>query len=114
MEFVIFELFLWAGLIYLFWTLRDNLNQMEAELQKNALVSQGHLAGHHMYARADRLSERIGTYKDQPIYRYAEIQGKQYQFDFVHPSDDDLVLQDRQRYLAPGLVYEECRASAED
>ena len=108
MEFVIFELFLWAGLVYLFWTLRDNLNQMEAELQKSAMAGIDRPAGHPMYARADRLTERIGTYKDQPIYRYAEIQGKQYQFDSVCPMEAGVVLRERQRYLAPGLIYEEC------
>jgi len=109
MGFVIFELLLWAGLIYLFWSMRDKLVQMETELQQAQIKNSR--PGMPVFSRPDKLFEQIGTFLDQPIYRYAEIQGKRYQFDFAYADQTELVLQDWQRYIPPGLVYRECKSS---
>lgn len=107
MEVILIELLLWAGLIFFFWALRDGLTHVESELD-----SQGAGAGIVVtpmsivsFDRADTVSEPIGRYRDAPIYRYAFIGGKKYQFAHVLPWESPSTLQPDERCLAPGLVY---------
>jgi hypothetical protein len=58
-------------------------------------------------ARAERLSEPIGSYDGATIYRYAVIDGKTYEFDCVSVAGVDVQLPPHQRCLAPGLIYSE-------
>jgi hypothetical protein len=111
MDFVIIELLLWAGLIFFFWVLKDNLGRMESDIDTIELFNQHKIAASSRnmpYARPDKVIDPIGSYQDAQIYRYAIINGKNYQFDHVFPSGKPALLQERQRCLAPGLVYTEC------
>lgn len=111
MDFVIIELLLWAGLIFFFWVLKDNLGRMESDIETIELFNRDKIANSSrnvLYARPDKVIEPIGSYQDAQIYRYAIINGKNYQFDHVFPSGKPAPLQQGQRCLAPGLVYTEC------
>ena len=112
MEIILIELLLWAGLIFFFWALRDGLNHVESELE--AQGSDGGIISISVsvvsFDRAETVSEPIGRYRDAPIYRYAVIGGKNYQFAHILPGESFLTLPAEGRCLAPGLVY----ARAED
>ena len=107
MEIILIELLLWAGLIFFFWALRDGLNHVDSELE-----SQGAGGGYPSPAtsvvsfdRPEEVSEPIGRYRDTPIYRFAVIAGKKYQFAHVLPWETLSALQADECCLAPGLVY---------
>ena len=107
MEIILIELLLWAGLIFFFWALRDGLNHVESELE--SLGSDGGIMSNRAFIvsfdRAETVSEPIGRYRDAPIYRYAVIDGKNYQFAHILPGESLLTLPGEERCLAPGLVY---------
>jgi hypothetical protein len=114
MDFVIIELLLWVGLIFFFWVLKDNLGRMESDIETVELFNRHKIAassGNVPYARPDKVIDPIGSYQDAQIYRYAIINGKNYQFDHVFPFGKPASLQQGQRCLAPGLVYTECTDS---
>lgn len=107
MEIILIELLLWAGLIFFFWALRDGLNHVDSEL--DSLGAGGGIASTATsvvsFDRPETVSEPIGRYRDAPIYRYAIIGGKKYQFAHVLPWETLSTLQADERCLAPGLVY---------
>lgn len=111
MEMILVELLLWAGLIFFFWALRDGLNHVESELEtqdpKAGPLSTSQSGSR--FDRADQVSDQIGRYCDSPIFRYAVIDGKRYQFKHILAWGTVSVLQTEERCLAPGLVYSRCR-----
>jgi hypothetical protein len=107
MEIVLIELLLWVGLIFFFWALRDGLSHVDAETESQggggAIVSQNAVA--LCFDRPDKVSDPIGRYRDVPIYRYAVISGKKYQFEHILPWESFSMMLPEERCLAPGLVY---------
>ena len=108
MDIVLLELVLWAGLICFLWVMKDSLGKIESELEKpseakEAASGAGRVAGQ---ARPDRLSEPIGRLGDTTIYRYAVIDGRTYEFDYVD-TGTGVRLEPDQRCIAPGIVYTE-------
>jgi hypothetical protein len=112
MELILIELFLWAGLIFFFWALRDSLGQVETEIESLGLfdLRQPPSSGKRWeYVLADHVREPIGTYKDVPIYRYVVIDNDLYEFDYICPFEEGaMILQKCQRCVAPGMVYTHC------
>lgn len=108
MDVLLIELLLWAGLLFLFWALKDGLGKVESDMESLGLLSpQGaRAAGGSGYARPEKLTEPIGRYQDEPIYRYACIEGRQYQFDRAAVPNE--VFNEEERCMAPGLVYVRC------
>jgi hypothetical protein len=108
MEIFFIELILWAGLAFLFWMLKDNLDgvetQVDAEFAKR--YSDATIPVH--FDQPEQLSEPIGTYQDLPIYRHARIEGREYEFSYVFPRENHVALRAGERYLNPGLVYSPC------
>jgi hypothetical protein len=106
-EIILIELLLWAGLIFFFWALKDGLNHVESELESQGLGAgiNATPASASNFDRAEKVSEPIGRYCDAPIYRYAVIGGKNYQFVHILPSGLLSTLDAGERCLAPGLVY---------
>ena len=109
MEIILIEVLLWAGLIFFFWALRDGLSNVESELEMQGNGTVGNLNPSSIirFDRAEKVSEPIGRYQDAPIYRYAVIGGKNYQFAYVLPLEQFASLESEFRCLAPGLVYAE-------
>lgn len=117
MDFMLIELVLWGGLLFFFWALKDGLGNVESDIE-----SLGFLPGNKQrmqsrqevgVVRPERVSEPIGSYRDCPIYRYAVIQGRTYQFDRICPLESEMRLEPGEHYIAPGLVYQECRKQAD-
>ncbi|HJV82684.1 hypothetical protein [Noviherbaspirillum sp.] len=112
MDLMLIELVLWGGLLFFFWALKDGLGNVESDIEslgllpnaKNALSSQEDAGASH----PERVAEVIGSYRDAQIYRYAVIQGRTYQFDHICPFERDIKLDAGERYVAPGLIYQEC------
>ena len=107
MEIILIELLLWAGLIFFFWALRDGLSQVDSEPEMPG-AGGGILSTNTSVISFDRpetVSEPIGSYRDKPIYRYAIIEGRRYEFAHVLPWDSLSVLEADERCIAPGLVY---------
>ncbi|WP_151634903.1 hypothetical protein [Noviherbaspirillum aerium] len=112
MDLVLIEIVLWVGLLFFFWALKEGLGHVESDIEALSLARQGRgvnggtqSLGFH---KAERLAEPIGSYRDAQIYRYAVIQGRTYQFDRVCPVDSGATIDADERWLAPGLVYQEC------
>jgi hypothetical protein len=110
MDLLMIEVVLWVGLLFLFWALKDGLGRVESDLESLGLLNSSRRAGEAIrhYAQPDQLLEPIGSYKDEPIYRYAYINGLRYQFDRVRPAETAGTLNEEERYLQPGLVYVRC------
>lgn len=110
MDLLLIELVLWAGLLFFFWALKDGLGRVESDLESMGLLRGGHgrAANSLRYARPEKVMEPIGSYKDAPIYRYAFVNGKRYQFDRVLPPDGNKLLKEEEFCLEPGLVYIWC------
>lgn len=69
-------------------------------------------AGAFQFDIADTLRDVIGTYGEVPIYRYAEIGGALYEFDYVYCHEAKMIVPSEARCLAPGLVYSQTRPVA--
>jgi hypothetical protein len=112
MDLLLIELVLWGGLFFLFWALKDGLGRVESDLESMGLFNRPQhgrdTAGQARYVAPEKLTELIGSYGDTPIFRYAVIEGKEYQFDHVQPADLRGELQANERCIAPGLVYVRC------
>jgi len=111
MDFALIELILWAGLIFFFWALKDILGRVESDI--NEIAAHKHrrtsrLALPFAYARPEKMLDPIGSYKGQQIYRYAIINGKNYQFDHILPSGYPVDAVEGECCIAPGLVYVAC------
>lgn len=109
MELIVIELFLWAGLIFFFWALKDNLGTIESDIEDLALLGRREnrcSTQSATFARPDKVLDAIGCYRDEPIYQFAVIDGKLYRFDHICPSRHTMCgEQGERRYLAPGLAY---------
>lgn len=112
MEIIALELILWAGLIFFFWALKDNLEQVESEIEAIGLFNKrkpdAQANKNFCYACPEKMLDPIGSYKGVPIHAYAVIEGRNYRFDHVCPSDDAAALRLSQRCVAPGLIYIDC------
>lgn len=110
MDLVLIEIVLWVGLLFFFWALKEGLGHVESDIESLGLLQNGrqpllHRGSMH-FDRPERVAERIGTYRDVPIYRFAVICGQEYQFDRVCPPDSGMALRAGERCLEPGLVYQ--------
>jgi hypothetical protein len=108
MELIVIELFLWAGLIFFFWALKDGLSSVEADIDDLALLnSKQELppARSAPIVRPEQVLDPIGRYQDAPIYQYAVIGGQYYRFDRVCPAGTGASTQEHERYVSPGLIY---------
>lgn len=117
MDILLIELILWAGLLFLFWALKDGLERVEAEVQSNepggAGIGMFPTKSRPTFIRPTDVDELMGHYRDMPVYRYARIGNERYQFDHVLPDIDSASLNEDQCLIEPGLVYTRCRESAE-
>lgn len=108
MELIVIELFLWAGLIFFFWALKDGLGHVEADIDDLGLLSNKPVSASPrlaQFVRPDQVLDPIGRYQDAPIYQYAVIGNRYYRFDRVCPAGTGLIAQDEECYVSPGLVY---------
>lgn len=110
MDVLLIELILWAGLLFLFWALKDGLGRVESDMESLGLFSPqpAKATMRARYVRPEKVAEPIGSYKDEPIYRYAYIDGRRYQFDRVSPAVANEILNEEERCMEPGLVYVRC------
>jgi len=109
MDFLLIELILWGGLFFLFWALKDGLGQVESNMNSAGIPSPK-LDNRFAYIAPEAMSERIGTYWDKPIFRYAVIGGRDYQYDRIRFADDNSRLEENECCVEPGLVYVRCSA----
>ena len=108
MEILLIELILWAGLAFLFWMVKDNLDGLESEIDDESSRQQALQQTPLHFDQPEQLSEPIGSYQDLPIYRHARIDGRDYEFSYVFPLEGRVRLRTGERYLNPGLVYRPC------
>jgi hypothetical protein len=109
MDVVVIELLLWGGLIFFLWVLKDTMGKLESDIEHSGRSASlpARTGRSSTLASAESLLDPIGRYCDMPIYRYAIIDGKTYQFEHVCASCREISLGPRQRCLEPGLVYSE-------
>jgi hypothetical protein len=113
MDFVFLELLCWGGLIFFFWALKDGLGRVESDIEALGVFPgvrqaiQSNTRPH--FVQPERVLEPIGSYQGATIHRYALIEGHTYQFDRVCPAESESSLDKDERFVAPGLVYQECR-----
>jgi hypothetical protein len=109
MDLIVIEIFLWAGLIFFLWALKDGLSQLESDIEDHGMLDTRSAARRSVdtlhYDQPDKMLEAIGSYRDAPIYHYAVIAGQHYRFDHIWPSESGIPVRDGHRYVAPGLVY---------
>lgn len=112
MDLFIIEIVCWAGLLFFFWALKDGLSRVESDIEAIGILSTKKMAfrtGAIAFCKAEQAKERIGTFCDEPIFRYVTIEGRTYQFDRVFPPGTGVNLSEDERCVAPGLVYLECQ-----
>jgi hypothetical protein len=104
------QVVLWFGMLFLLWVMKDSLGKVESSIDSN-----GHLPPPPFepvpviqFSRPDKVREPIGTYQDAQIFRFARIEGKNYEFEHIWVDGQSPVLEKGQRCVAPGLVYNEC------
>jgi hypothetical protein len=108
MDVPLIEIILWAGLAFFLWALRDNLGNVETEIEQAQALKSREIAARALARRfvtPDRVDDPIGQYRDTVIHRLMVFQGREYQFDSVCPPEQALVLGPGQCYVAPGLIY---------
>lgn len=112
MELLILELIWWGCLFLFFWALRDGRIKRgdEGESLPFGEPQAMPLLPGLRFQHPNQVREPIGSYQGAPIHRYAEMNGRLYQFDRVCPPEAALGVKREELYLAPGLVYQECRA----
>jgi len=108
MELIAIDLILWLGFGLLLWVLKDSFKNIQSDLRhyRQPLRPRAELKCDAI-ATPQRLIDPIGQYLDQPIYRYAIIDGRHYRFDHVCSKEMVTRLTETQRWIAPGLVYVE-------
>jgi len=108
MELIAIDLILWLGFGLLLWVLKDSFKNIQSDLRhyRQPLRPRAELKCDAI-ATPQRLIDPIGQYLDQPIYRYAIIDGRHYSFDHVCSKEMVTRLTETQRWIAPGLVYVE-------
>jgi hypothetical protein len=108
MELILIELFLWAGLIFFFWALKDGLSHVETDIDDLGLFSgksEFMSARPVQFVHPEQVLDPIGRYQDTLIYQYVVIDGRHYRFDRVCPVGTSVSAQEHERYVSPGLVY---------
>jgi hypothetical protein len=108
MEVIVIELFLWAGLIFFFWALKDGLSHVEADIDDLGIFNNKPVTPTLKSVRfvlPERVLDLIGRYQDAPIYQFAVIGGRYYRFDRVCPGGTPMATEDDERFVSPGLVY---------
>lgn len=113
MDLMLIELVLWGGLLFLFWALKDGLGGVESDIESLGIAKDRLLAADG-YINPEEVSERIGTYRDKAIYRYAVIDGRNYRYDGIRPLHDERRLRENERCLEPGLIYVPCNVDHRD
>lgn len=110
MEILILELIWWGILFLFFWALRDARGRLQEDVEALALINDVQADGRRKpgFQRPQKVRELIGSYQGEPIYHYAELDGRTYQFDRVCPLEAAATIDRDELYLAPGLVYQEC------
>jgi hypothetical protein len=112
MDLFVIELICWGGLVFFFWALKDGLGKVEADIESLGLLNNTHKGmpsrKANRYCKPEAVREMIGSYAGEPIYRFAVIDGRTYQFDRVCASGTEGMLDADERCMAPGLVYIEC------
>jgi hypothetical protein len=113
MDFVFLELLCWGGLIFFFWALKDGLGRVESDIEAMGVFpgmkQSVNAAKRPHFAQPERVMEPIGSYQGTTIHRYAMIEGRTYQFDRVCPPESGMKFDADERFVVPGLVYQECR-----
>lgn len=108
MDSPLIEIILWAGLVFFLWAMRDNLGNVEAEIEAAQSLKSREIearARMRRFVTPERTLEPIGHYRDAVIYRLVQFQGREYQFDCIYPPEQALILGPGQCYVAPGLLY---------
>jgi hypothetical protein len=107
MDVLLIELVLWGGLLFFFWALKDGLGRIETDLDAMEVLDgrQGSREAARRFAEPDTMFDQIGQYQDEPIYRYALVKGRRYQFDRVLPETQRGKLGETELCIRPGLVY---------
>lgn len=111
MDLFIIEIVCWGGLLFFFWALKDGLSRVESDIESIGIMPTKKFSlrnGPVQLYRPENANEPIGSYRDEPIYRYVTIDGRTYQFDRVFPPGAMGGLSEGERCVAPGLVYLEC------
>lgn len=110
METIVIELLLWAGLLVFFWAMRDSLAEIEDDPdQQRRVHPRDNDPAAVEFDEPETLLDAIGSYLDRPIYRYAIIGGKYYQFIHILTGASLVDHDERERLVAPGLVYAPCQ-----
>jgi hypothetical protein len=113
MDFVFLELLCWGGLVFFFWALKDGLGRVESDIEAMGVFpgmrQAAQSSARPRFVQPDRVREPIGSYQGATIHRYALIEGRPYQFDRVCPPESVTPLDADERFVMPGLVYQECR-----
>jgi hypothetical protein len=105
---MLIEIILWAALVFFLWTLRDNLGDLESELQEAQAMKSREIAARALsqrFVKPEVVDEPIGRYRDATIHARIGINGKQYRFDYVCPPVGCPPLRPDQCCIAPGIVY---------
>jgi hypothetical protein len=114
MDLVFLEIILWVGLLFFFWALKEGLGRVEADIDALGIANNARaLRSSAAFHQPEQVAQNIGTYFDMPIFRYVLIQGRSYQFDRVCPPEHRTMVEQEERCVAPGLVYQECSVPQE-
>ncbi|RJG06186.1 hypothetical protein D3870_09350 [Noviherbaspirillum cavernae] len=112
MDILLIELILWGGLLLLFWCLKDGLGKVESEIESLGILKNQHHPTESMhrmrFSVPDEVTDVIGTYRDEAIYRHVLVDGNRYVFDRVQIAEQSMALGENERCIAPGLVYVRC------
>lgn len=113
MDFVFLELLCWGGLIFFFWALKDGLGHVESDIEAMGVFPgvrrTMHMGARPHFVQPERVMDPIGSYQGATIHRYAMIEGRAYQFDRICPLENGVKIESDERFVVPGLVYQECR-----
>lgn len=108
MDVVLVELILWVGLAFFIWALRDNLGNVEAEIEAAQALKSREIAARAVarrFVNPEQVEDPIGAYRGATIHGRMVFQGRSYRFDHICPPEDGVRLQPGECYVAPGLVY---------
>jgi hypothetical protein len=109
-DILLLQLILWFGMLFLIWALKDSLGGVESTIDNAGDPPRPPFESpaEFRFSRAEQVREPIGSYDGAQIFRYARIEGKNYQFEHICVNGQPAPLGEGQRCLAPGLVYSEC------
>lgn len=108
MELLFIEVIVWLALACLFWALRQNLVDIEQEIQQVQALKRREIASLALarrFVRPDAVGEPVGQYQNCPIHDSVVYHGERYRFDYVCPPELKPLLRNDQCYVQPGIVY---------